>query len=38
MDEIIDLKGENSHVQIMSSVKGAVLYKIVWCKICGNFT
>jgi hypothetical protein len=37
MDEIIDSKEENSHSQIMSSVKGAILYKRVWCKICGNF-
>ena len=38
MDEIIEWKEENSHIQIMSSVKSEILYKIVWCKICGNFT
>ena len=37
MDEIIESKEEISHIQIMSSVKGEILYKIVWCKICGNF-
>lgn len=37
MDEIIESKEENSHIQIMSSIKGEILYKIVWCKICGNF-
>lgn len=29
MDEIIESKEENSHIQIMSSVKSEILYKIV---------
>ena len=37
MDEIIESKEEISHIQNMSSVKGDILYKIVWCKKCGYF-